>query len=145
MTACAPPPPVPSPTVTITGSPFDEGFHTGLLLTFTGRAEFHPAVNTQLDVDEMWTKTAPTSDLSADPHVSISDLMIVSMDPIVFVSNLTINTLDQRTDSGTYTLSLVISSPRHPFVVGTMATESHTITVLSEFLWAASKFMWDTS
>ena len=82
----------------------------------------------------MWTKTAPTSDLSADPRVSIGDLMMVSMDPMVFVSNLTIDTLDQRTDTGTYTFSLVISSPGHPFLVGTMATESRTISVQSKLL-----------
>ena len=102
--------PVPPPTVTITGSPLDERFHVGLALTFTGRAEFNPAVNSPLpNVEPLWLKTAPSSNLTTDERVSISEAMMVGVDPTVLESNLTISPL-RVGDVGTYTLSFTISS-----------------------------------
>ncbi len=125
------PPSVPHPTVTITGSPIDSGFHAGVLLTFTGRAEFDRAVNSHLNVAVMWTKTAPPSDLSADGRVTAGEVVMVGGDPMVFESNLTINTISDRLDNGTYTLSLNISSTQ-PNTLGTTVSEGRTIMVTSK-------------
>ena len=125
-------PTVPSPTLTITGSPLDDGFHTGLVLTFTGRVEFHPDVNSPLNVDAVWSRTGPSSDLIADMRVSIGQAVMVGTDPMVFESNLTINTLDRdRNDSGTYNFFVNVTSSEAP-VVGTTTSTERTITVLGK-------------
>ena len=116
---------VPPPMITITGFPLDEGFHTGLMLTFTTRAEFNLAVNSSLNVDALWSKSAPSSDLKADERVSIGEAVMVGVNPMVFESNLTIFPL-RMSDVGTYTVSLTISSTQ-PFTVGTTASGQRTI------------------
>ncbi len=83
---------VPPPTLTITGTPVDEGFHTGLPLTFTGRAQFSPAVDTPLDVTVVWTKTT-SSDLTADDRVTLTEAVMVGVSPMVFESTLSVNVL----------------------------------------------------
>ncbi len=128
---CPSPPSVPPPTVTITGSPIDEGFHTGSLQTFTGRAEFDPAVDSFLNVVGMWAKTAPSSDLTADGRVTVGEVVMVGGDPMVFVSNLTINTTNDMLDNGNYTFSLTISSTQ-PNTVGTNVSVGRTIIVTSK-------------
>ena len=101
------------------------------MLTFTGRAEFDPAVDSALNVDAMWTKTTPTSDLTADDRVTSGEAVMVGMNPMVFESNLTIDTLDrERNDSGTYTFFVNVTSASP--VVGTTASESRSIEVLSK-------------
>ena len=126
-----PSPPVPPPTLTITGSPVDEGFHDGLNLTFTARAEFNPAVDTPLLVRGVWSKTNPFSDLTADDRVTIMDQEVVESGSDVYESTLTVDTLDvARGDSGDYTLSLDISSV--PFTTGTNISTTRSITVLGE-------------
>ena len=128
---CAPPTSVPSPAVTITGSPINVGFHTGVLVTFTGRAEFNPAVDTPLTVEGVWSKTDPPSDLSAEDRVTIGAVNMVGGSPMVFESNLTIDALEQeKGDSGTYTLSLNISSTQ-PNTLGTNTSQQRTIVVTS--------------
>ena len=116
------------PSLTITGSPVDEGFHTGLLLTLTGRAEFNPAVDTPLTVNGMWTKTNPSSDLTADSRMSIKDPEQVSERPMmVYETSLTVNLLDMRRgDSGDYTVRLDIS----PLSFATRITVSHTRSIV---------------
>ncbi len=101
---CPPPPLVPTSTLLITGSPVDEGFHTGLHITLTGRAEFNTSVDTPLIV---WTKTNPSSNLISDTRVTISAPVQVQDTPnMVYETTLTINTLDRdRGDSGDYNLS----------------------------------------
>ena len=113
----------------------DEGFHTGLNLTLTGRAEFNPAVDTPLDVRGVWSKTNPSSDLTADDRVTIMDPVLVREggpgSSVVYESTLTVDTLDvARGDSGDYTLSLDISSV--PFTTGTNISTTRSITVLGE-------------
>ncbi len=125
------PPSVRPPTVSITGSPIDEGFHTGTLQIFTGRAVFNPAVDSFLNVVGMWAKTAPSSDLSADGRVTVGEVVMVGGDPMVFVSNLTINTINGGLDNGTYTLTLNISSTQ-PNTLGTTVSEERTIMVTSK-------------
>ena len=132
-----PSPPVPPPTLTITGSPVDEGFHTGLNLTFTGRAEFNPAVDTPLDVRGVWSKTNPSSDLTADDRVTIMDPELVRQggpgSGVVYESTLTVDTLDvPRGDSGDYTLSLDISSV--PFNTGTNISTTRSTTLRGEVM-----------
>ena len=123
------PPSVPPPTLVITGTPVDMGFHSGLNLTFTGRAEFDPAVDTPLVVNGVWSKTMPSSDLTADGRVGVLEPMLFQEGPAVYVSSLTVDSLDAaRNDSGNYTLSLTISSSQ-PFTTGTSITTTRTITV----------------
>ena len=106
----------------------DMGFHSGLNLTFTGRAEFDPAVDTPLVVNGVWSKTMPSSDLTADGRVGVLEPMLLEEEPAVYVSSLTVDSLDAaRNDSGDYTLSLTISS--QPFTTGTSITTTRTITV----------------
>ena len=122
------PPSVPPPTLVITGTPVDMGFHSGLNLTFTGRAEFDPAVDTPLVVNGVWSKTMPSSDLTADGRVGALEPMLLEEEPAVYVSSLTVDSLDAaRKDSGDYTLSLTISS--QSFTTGTSITTTRTITV----------------
>ena len=127
---CAPPTSVPSPAVTITGSPINVGFHTGVLVTFTGRAEFNPAVDTPLTVEGVWSKTDPPSDLSADERVTIGAVVMVGGNPMVFESNLTINRLKEDEDSGTYTIFFNISTTQ-PNIVGIAISEQRRIMVTS--------------
>ena len=123
------PPSVPPPTLVITGAPVDVGFYSGLNLTFTGRAEFDPAVDTPLVVNGVWSKTMPSSDLTADGRVGVLEPMPLQEGPAVYVSSLTVDSLDaSRNDSGNYTLSLTISSSQ-PFTTGTSITTTRTITV----------------
>ena len=118
------------PSLTITGSPVDEGFHTGLLLIFTGRAEFNPAVDTPLTVNGMWTKTNPSSNLMADSRVTIKGPRQAQERPMmVYETSLTVNLLDMgRGDSGDYTIRLDISSLS--FTTGTTVSLTRSIVVL---------------
>lgn len=99
-----------------------------MLLTFTGRAEFNPAVDTPLNVIGVWSKTNPSSDLSSDSRVTIGEVMMVGGNPMVFESDVIIDTLDTNQDNGTYTLSLNISSTQ-PNTLGTSTSLSRTIVV----------------
>ena len=107
----------------------DMGFYSGLNLTFTGRAEFDPAVDTPLVVNGTWSKTMPSSDLTADGRVGVLEPMPLQEGPAVYVSSLIVDSLDaSRNDSGNYTFSLTISSSQ-PFTTGTSITTTRTITV----------------
>ena len=132
----SPPPTVPPPTLTITGAPVDQGFHSGLNLTFTGRVEFSAAVDTPLIVSGVWSKVNPPSDLTTDERVRIVPPELVgsgSGSGVVYESTLTVETLDStRGDSGDYTLSLTISST--PFTTGTSVITTRTITVLGKVI-----------
>ena len=119
---------VPMPSLTITGSPINEGFHTGLLLTFTGMAVFNPAVDTPLTVNGMWTKTNPFSDLTVNSHINITEPTLVQERPMmVYETSLTVDTLDvRRGDSGDYMVRLDISS----LSFTTRTTVSHTRSIV---------------
>ena len=118
------------PSLAITGSPVDEGFHTDLLLILTGRAEFHPAVDTPLTVNGMWTKINPFSNLAADSRVSIRGPRLAQVRPMmVYETSFTVDTLDMRRgDSGDYTVRLDISSL--PFTTRTTVSLTRSIVVL---------------
>ena len=117
----------------------DMGFHSGLNLTFTGRAEFDPAVDTPLLVNGGWSKTMPFSDLTADGRVGVLEPMLLEEEPAVYVSSLTVYSLDAaRNDSGDYTLSLTISSSQS-FTTGTSITTTRTITVLCTYVGSHDK------
>ncbi len=133
------PPLVPTPTLTITGSPVDKNFQTGLPVVFTGRTEFNPAVNTPLLVSGVWTKTNPPSNLTADTRVTISAPVQVQDTPyMVYETSLTINTLDMaRGDSGDYSLAVTINTAQ-PFILGTTATITRNIQILGE-CWTVGK------
>ena len=111
----------------------DEGFHAGLNATFTGRAEFNPAVNTPLIVGGVWSKTTPTSDLTTDTRVTISDPLQVQVTPyMVYETYLTIDTLDMTEgDSGDYNLVVTVNTAQ-PFINGTTATITRNIEVLGK-------------
>ena len=121
-------PTVPPPTITITGSPQDEGFHIGLLLTFTGRAEFNLAVDIPLNVSSAWSKTTPSSDLS---NANITTAVQVMENPTVYETNLTLHLLDTEGDSGNYIITFITSSSS--FTAGTTDTYSRPITVMCEY------------
>ena len=72
---------VPAPTVTITGYPIDEGFHTGLTLTFTARAEFNSAVDSPdaLTVTSSWISPRTANSTNA---------ILNGTNPITFMSLL---------------------------------------------------------
>ena len=65
---------VPVPNMTITTSPISDGFYTGLNLTFTGKAEFHPNVDTPLHVSGTWFKM---TDLRVNPRVRLEEPHLV--------------------------------------------------------------------
>ena len=101
----------------------DTGFHTGLPITFTGRAEFDPAVDTPLNVIALWMSPV---DLTTDERVSIKGPELVEASPIVYESNYSV-LLEMGRDNGSYTLSLDISSV--PYTTGIMDSVTRNITV----------------
>ena len=114
--------------LTITGSPVDKGFHTGLLLTLTGRAEFNPAVNIPITVVGSWIKDN-SPDFTSDGRVSIQGPVLVESSPKVYETTLTVDVLDRaRGDSGNYSIRLDIMTSE-PFTSGTTATLTRSITV----------------
>lgn len=129
---------VPPPTVTITVSSMEEGYHTGLSVTFTGRAEFGPAVDTPLNIRGTWSKSNRMRffNLTASSRVRIVEPQLVHGRPgsghgMVFESTLTVESLGVgREDSGNYTLSLEISS--QSFTTGTANYGTYSITVLGK-------------
>ena len=122
-------PTVPPPTITITGSPLDEGFHIGLLLNFTGRAEFNLAVDTPLNVSSTWSKSNPFSDLR---NTNITTVVQVMKKPTVYETNLTLNLLDTEGDSGDYIITFITSSSS--FSAATADSYSRHITVMCEYI-----------
>ena len=121
-------PSVPPPSLTITGSPVDEGFHTGLLLTLTGRAEFNPAVNIPITMVGSWTKDN-SSDITSDGRVSVEGPVLVQSSPKVYETTLTVDVLDRaRGDSGNYSIRLDIMTSE-PFTTGITTTLTRSITV----------------
>ena len=116
-------PTVPPPTITITGSPQDEGFHIGLLLTFTGRAEFDVAVDMPLNVSSAWSKSDPFSDLSNTIITSIVEEM---GKPMVYETNLTIYLQNTMEGNGNYILTIITSSSA--FTAGITDTYTRKIT-----------------
>ena len=117
------------PSLAITGSPVNEGFHTGLFLTLTGRAEFNAAVDTPLTVEGTWTKTNPFSNLTFNQRVSTTGPVQVQGNPMVYQASLTVNPLNaEQRDTGDYTLRLDITS--FPFTTGTTVSSTRNIIVL---------------
>ena len=83
----------------------------------------------------VWSKTNPSSDLTADDRVIIMDPELVRQggpgSGLVYESTLTVDTLDvARGDSGDYTLSLDISSV--PFTTGINISTTRNITLLGQ-------------
>lgn len=118
---------VPAPTLTITGSPIDKGFHTGVPITFTGRAEFSPAVDTQLDIYGSWNYRNPSSETAVKSHVRAVESPRRTM---IYESSLTVDPL--RADSVTIIFSLSASS--QSFIIGTNATTERFVIFLRKML-----------
>ena len=116
---------VPPPSITITGSPLDEGFHLGFLLTFIGRAEINLAVDTPLNVNSSWSKSNPLSDLS---NANITAALQVVVNPMVYETNLSVNLMDMVRDSGDYSVTFSVTSG--PFTTGSTNTTTRSINVL---------------
>ena len=115
---------VPPPIVTITGSPIGEGFHIGLLLTFTGRAVFNPAVDspTALSVSSFWYSPITANTTNA--------MQVRTSPSIEYITTLSVYLQRADEDSGLYTVTFNISSG--DFIIGVSATESRNIVVLCE-------------
>ena len=81
----------------------DEGFHIGLLLTLTAKAEFSPAVDFINDtrVSSYWTtpRTANVTNVTLKMSHNIS-----------FATNVTVNFQNMTKDSGLYTVWFLIYS-----------------------------------
>ncbi len=104
-------------------------------MTFTGRAEFNPAVDTPLTVDGVWNKTNSLSLLTTDARVTFNGPAQVEGTPnMVHETSLTISSLNlTRGDSGDYDLTLFINSlQRWAFILGTTATVTRNIMILSK-------------
>ena len=115
---------VPPAIVTITGSPIDEGFHIGLLLTFTGRAIFNPAVDspTALSVSTFWN-----GPMTANTTNAMQERTSPSIE---YITTLAVYLQSTDEDSGLYTVTVNISSGN--FIIGGSATKSRNIDVQSE-------------
>ena len=117
---------VPPPTITLTSSSQEEGFHIGLLLTFTGRAEFDIAVDTPLNVSSAWSKSDPFSDLKNTIITSIEEVM---GKPMGYETNLTIYLQNTMEGNENYILTIITSSSA--FTAGITDTYTRTITEIN--------------
>ena len=107
------------------GSPVDEGFHIGLTLTLTAKAEFSPAVDIINDTQVSSYWTTPST-------VNVADVFMITSHPLSFSSVLTVNLQSKTQDSGLYTVWFLIFST----LFNTKRNNSHTrnVTVVSKFL-----------
>ena len=94
---------VPPPTITIEGSPVDEGFHIGLILTLTAKAEYNPAVDfiNDTQVSSYWT-TPRTA--------NVTNVTLIMSHPLSFTTHVTVNFQNTTKDSGLYTVWFLIYS-----------------------------------
>ena len=85
------------------GSPVNEGFHIGLILTLTAKAKFNPAVDfiNDTQVSSYWT-TPRTA--------NVTNATMVMSHPLSFTTHVTVNFQNMIKDSGLYTVWFLISS-----------------------------------
>ena len=112
---------VPPPTITIEGSPVNEGFHIGLILTLTAKAKFNPAVDfiNDTQVSSYWTTPRRANAINAT---------MVMSHPLSFTTHITVNFQNMIKDSGLYTVWFLISSSLY----STMRNNSHTRNITVE-------------
>ena len=114
---------VPLPTITIERSPVDEGFHIGLILTLTAKAEYNPAVDfiNDTQVSSYWT-TPRTA--------NVTNVTLIMSHHLSFTTHVTVNFQNTNKDSGLYTVWFLIYSTLY----STMSNQfqSRNITVESK-------------
>ncbi len=117
------PPSVPPPTVTITGSPVDYDFFTGLQLNITCSIQILQYVDSlAIDVSAHWSKDGSILLTSGD-HVTVGDDP-VRVGHLLYQSTVVFSSLDESRDNGEYTCRGRINSSQP-------ATAAFTITVPS--------------
>ena len=126
------PPTVPQPAISITGSPRDDGFSTGLELDLVCEVELDAAVDSGVVVTRTWTKDGNT--LSPDgSRLTLTEPTKVQESPQVYQTNVSFNTLEFRAgDSGRYVCSVTIEPQDTTYIDGTTADINRDIAVEGE-------------
>ena len=106
---------VPEPSVTITGYPIESHFYSGLHLTLTCEIEFVPAVDSELQVNVIWTRRG--SAINSNRIRAFAAERIRSS-PIVYHSNLSFSPLSLSSDDeGEYVCNVSVSTPHNSFLL----------------------------
>ena len=114
------------PNVTITGSPINSHYFSGLQLNLTCHIQLPMPIEYRVSVSSQWSKSG--SVLTSNSRMSV-DEEAVEVGPLLYQSSLVFSSLDRDRDDGNYTCSVTVS------LIGispVTVTASHTISVESK-------------
>ena len=122
----------PSPNVTITGSPIDSHYFSGLQLNLTCHIQLQMPMEYRVSVSSQWSKSG--SVLTSNSRVSVDDGTVVA-GPLLYQSSLVFISLDgTRGDNGDYTCSVAVHPINVPHLHPVTVSATHTVTVESKNL-----------
>ena len=120
----------PSPNVTITGSPINSHYFSGLQLNLTCHIQVQMPMEYGVSVSSQWSKSG--SVLTSNSRVSVDD-GTVAAGPLLYRSSLVFTSLDgTRGDNGDYTCSVTVRPINVPHLHPVTVAATHTVTVESK-------------
>lgn len=119
---------VPPPNVTITGSPVNANFFTGLQLNLTCLVQISTHKGYKVSISAQWSKSGD-SILTSD-SVVVEEVMEVT--PLVYRTSLVFMSLDKaKGDEGNYTCSVTVT-PSFPVIKRATKSASYNVVVQSK-------------
>ena len=122
---------IPPPTVTITGSPINSHYFSGLQLNLTCHIQLPMLRGYRVSVSFQWSKSG--SVLASSGRMSV-DEGAVEVGPLLYQSSLVFNSLDGDRDDGNYTCSVTVSPIDTSNLLPVTVTATHTVSVESKLI-----------
>ena len=121
---------IPQPSVTITSSPINSHYFSGLQLNLTCRIQLQMPRGYRVGVSSQWSKSG--SVLTSNSRMSV-DNRAVAVGPLLYQSSLVFTSLDAtRGDNGDYTCSVTVSSIDISGLLPVTVNTTHTVLVESK-------------
>ena len=120
---------IPPPTVTITGSPINTHYFSGLQLNLTCHIQLPMPRGYRVSVSFQWSKSG--SILASNGRMSV-DEGAVEAESFLYQSSLVFTSLDEDLDDGNYICSVTVNPIDTSNLLPVTVTASHTVSVESE-------------
>ena len=117
---------IPPPTVTITGSPINSHYFSGLQLNLTCHIQLPMPRGYRVSVSFQWSKSG--SILASNGRMSVDEGAV----EVLYQSSLVFTSLDEDLDGGNYTCSVTVNPIGISNLLPVTVTTSHTVSVESK-------------